>query len=93
VRDASNGQAALDELIAWKPTAIILDLMMPIMDGWTFRQQQRALGRADEVPVVVLSASRHLVPSNDLAAAALVAKPFDLDALIETLDELHRQHV
>jgi len=89
VRQAAHGRAALDVLASWTPTAIILDLMMPIMDGWEFREEQRALNVALDVPIVVLSASRQLMGADGLEPAAMVAKPFELDRLIGTIDGLH----
>lgn len=47
VRVAGDGRAALGVLAAWRPDAIVLDLMMPEMDGWAFRAAQHAL---PEVP-------------------------------------------
>src|SRR5581483_10950225 len=41
VRQAANGKEALAVLERWQPDAILLDLMMPVMDGWTFRREQR----------------------------------------------------
>src|SRR3954468_25043711 len=54
---AANGREALDYLhhIA-KPHVILLDLMMPVMDGWEFRRQQKADPEIAPVPVIVLSA-------------------------------------
>ena len=72
VREAQNGRQALDLLDGWRPDVIVLDLMMPVMDGWAFRAEQRARGLGAHVPVVVLSASRHAHASAEqLGAAAL----------------------
>ena len=43
VRTAANGREALAILREWRPDLILLDLMMPEMDGWEFRGEQRAL--------------------------------------------------
>ena len=88
-RVARDGREALGVLGGWQPDLIVLDLMMPVMDGRAFRARQRAMPGADAVPVVVLSAAHDsLRRGDDLGAAAVLAKPFDLDALLGTLDRL-----
>jgi two-component system chemotaxis response regulator CheY len=77
---ARNGKDALDLLERWRADVVVLDLMMPIMDGWTFADRMRERWR---IPIVVLSAatdlSRH---AKRLEAADVVPKPFDLDSLL-----------
>jgi len=80
VTQATNGMEALAMLASREPEVIILDLWMPVMDGWAFRRAQ--LASHPHIPVVVLSA---LDLSSDrlqeLRANALIGKPFDLDVL------------
>lgn len=86
VREAIHGADALEILGGFRPHLIILDLMMPVMDGWTFRAHQRARGMATHVPLLVLSASRRAAETRAaLGAAAVVIKPFDLDDLVITV--------
>ena len=86
VREAVHGVEALDLLGWWRPHLIILDLMMPVMDGWTFRAHQRARGIATQVPLLVMSASHRAAETRAaLGAAAVVIKPFNLDDLITTV--------
>jgi CheY-like chemotaxis protein len=83
---ASNGVEALAYLRSGveKPCLILLDLMMPVMDGQTFRAEQRADPELADIPVVVISAYRDVEKyANDLAAEYL-AKPVRLDTLLET---------
>ena len=88
-RRARDGREALDVLAAWRPDVILLDMMMPGMDGWDFREEQQRLDVATDVPVVVLSASRRIANLDpQFAAAAVIAKPFDLDNLLEVVDQL-----
>jgi CheY-like chemotaxis protein len=83
VQVAANGRAALTILCQWRPDLILLDLMMPEMDGWLFRAEQRALPGVADVPVIVLSATRDLAAkAHDLEPAQVFAKPFDLEALL-----------
>lgn len=80
VTEASNGAEALALLTTAQPDAIVLDLWMPVMDGWVFRRAQRATH--PDIPVIVMSAldlsSERL---EELDASAILGKPFDLDTL------------
>lgn len=87
VETAANGKEALDILERWKPCVILLDLMMPVMDGWTFREEQRRTGST--VPVVLLSAAGRLDEhERSLGAAATITKPFDIDRVISTIERV-----
>ena len=79
---AKNGRDALDYLSHSIPSLIILDLMMPIMSGWEFRERQRADPRLSSLPVVVTSASG-LAPEID--ADALIPKPIDFALLMSAV--------
>ena len=82
VDEAINGADAMDRLQDTQPDAILLDLMMPVMDGWTFLDKCRAL-RTD-IPVVVMSAS-HDFPQGTQVRASF-RKPFDLDEVLRAVD-------
>jgi CheY-like chemotaxis protein len=83
VRTAHHGRAALETLDAWRPDLILLDLMMPVMDGWSFREAQRARPNAAHIPVIVLSAARGLSEIADaLRPVQVIPKPFELEEVI-----------
>jgi two-component system response regulator MprA len=87
VECAANGREALDILARSKPCVILLDLMMPVMDGWAFCEAQRRSG--DRTPVVLLSAAGRLdEQAQELCAAAFIPKPFDLDRVISTIEKV-----
>src|ERR1700694_4016978 len=89
VRVASNGRAALVTIGTWRPDVIVLDLMMPVMDGHTFRAAQRAAAETAQIPVIVLSAAHEVHGrAASLGAAAIFAKPFDLEALLNAIARL-----
>lgn len=85
---AKDGQDALRQLDGPAPQAILLDLTMPGMDGWTFRSRQRSDPRLARIPTVVISAAFAGDPRGVAAALApdaFLPKPFDLGSLIDAL--------
>jgi len=85
---ASNGKEALEILRQEKPACILLDLMMPVMDGWQFvgELEQRGWRQA---PLLILSADRAVQGhASKLHADAYLAKPFDLDELLGKVSQL-----
>jgi DNA-binding response OmpR family regulator len=94
VRVAGDGRAALDTLGAWRPDLIVLDLMMPIMDGQAFRVAQRSAPVTADIPVIVLSAAHNVhARAAGLGAAAVFAKPFDLIALLDAVESVLRRQI
>src|SRR5437870_1634225 len=86
----SNGREALSHLhTAPRPDLIILDLRMPIMDGWQFRVEQKRDSALSTIPVLAMSAD-----SSPKAAAidadAYLSKPFDLEDLLNAVDDIRR---
>jgi len=79
---ARNGQEAFVVLETERPALIILDLMMPVMDGWEFRRRLTD-HPAGLTPVLIVSADRDLAgKAASLNAQGYIAKPFDLDVLV-----------
>ncbi len=84
----SNGREALDWLRASsKPDLILLDLMMPVMDGWQFRIAQREDPKLATIPVLALSADS-TSKAVAIDADAYLKKPVDYDRLIDTVERL-----
>ncbi|GEJ57746.1 response regulator [Anaeromyxobacter diazotrophicus] len=83
---ARNGQEALQHLRQGliQPALILLDLMMPVMDGRQFRAEQLEDPRLARIPVVVMSAS----DDGEVRAEGRVAKPFELQALLDVVSRL-----
>ena len=91
VATASNGAEALEVLRkdhAKPPSVILLDLMMPVMNGWQFITAQKDDPKIARIPVVVLSAvGSHVQNVAPLDVAAFMRKPFELDQLLETIHQ------
>jgi CheY-like chemotaxis protein len=89
VRTAANGELALQALQQdGQASVILLDLMMPVMNGWQFREVQRQDPELSRIPVVVVTAagSRDELPA--ISADAWVSKPVDLDRLLAAIEPL-----
>ncbi|TMB00509.1 MAG: response regulator [Deltaproteobacteria bacterium] len=85
---AANGKEALDILEREHPSVILLDLMMPVMDGWQFVAELDHRGQRD-VPLLILSADRSVQGhAQQLRASGHLAKPFDLDELLGKVQQL-----
>ncbi len=82
VATATDGRAALDKVRRDPPDLILLDLVMPTMDGWSFLATRRTLSAERRPPVVVMSAVGGRYMARELGASDFVAKPFDVDALL-----------
>jgi CheY-like chemotaxis protein len=88
VATASNGQEALTQLqeSAERPSVIVLDLMMPVMDGWQFRARQRQDTRVANIPVIVCSAAGDVQNRGaSLEAQAYLAKPVEPGELLAAI--------
>lgn len=68
------------------PSLILLDLMMPRMNGWQFRERQLRDRRTRDIPVVIMTASRDL--RNPPHTSTLLLKPFSLDELLEQVHSI-----
>ena len=91
VRLASQGQQALDVMSAWTPDVVLLDLMLPVMDGWEFIRERDRRGIAPDARIIALSASRPTAEERSDRFAAVILKPFDLNRLLGTIEELAGQ--
>jgi CheY-like chemotaxis protein len=84
---ASNGKQALERLTEGvQPCVILLDLMMPVMDGWQFRQEQIRDQQLADIPVIVVSAAGKGRLA-DIDANAYLTKPVDLEQLLDRVIE------
>ena len=88
---AVHGQEALQKLggADLRPCLIILDLMMPVMDGRTFREQQLLRPGLSQIPVLIMSASQQVEQTaRELGTVGHLPKPLNLPALLEVVRDL-----
>lgn len=90
VQTAKNGAEALTTSQANPPALILLDLMMPVMDGWGFLEERLRQATLLRIPVIVLTAARSFANFewDRLAVFQVLSKPFDVDQLVTTVGQL-----
>lgn len=84
---AANGAEALEHLKAQKPYLVLLDLVMPVMDGRALLEKMRADPDLSDVPVVVSTSAPHLAPRD----VPVVPKPIDIGKMVEWLHRYGEQ--
>jgi CheY-like chemotaxis protein len=83
----ANGKEALVYLNSRElPCVILLDLMMPVMDGWEFRRCQQGDPRLAKIPVVVITAAGNQ-GANSIIAERVLPKPLHIDRVLEAIQQ------
>ncbi len=86
VISAAHGKEALEKLQnGSRPNLILLDLMMPVMNGWEFMDHLKLDPALSKIPIVILSAAGS--NQNKGHAVAVLRKPTDIDLLIQTIEQ------
>ena len=88
IRTASNGQAALDAIAEKKVDLVLLDLMMPIMDGFEVIRRLRTADETKDLPIIILSAlnsEQDISKGFQLGANDFINKPIILEKLINSV--------
>ena len=88
VREAANGADALVAVQAWRPDLIVLDLMMPVMNGWQFAETYGSLPPPHAPIVVITAAGPGAIQSAEHLGtiSAVLGKPIDLEVLHDSID-------
>jgi len=87
VETAVNGAEALDCIDRTAPSIILLDMRMPVLDGWGFVRALRERGQS--MPLVVMTAARDAHQwASEVGAAAYLAKPFNLVDVLDAVERL-----
>ena len=88
---AENGQVALDFLqsAVELPSLIILDLMMPVMDGFEFREIQATQSKFAKIPVIIMTAEGHINEKKMRTHASdAIRKPADIDTILQAVKKV-----
>src|SRR3954468_15031154 len=84
VESASNGEEALRMLERVRPSVVLLDMRMPVLDGWGFMRELKQ--REEHPPVLVMTAARNTRQwADEIGAQGHLSKPFDLDDLLDAI--------
>ena len=88
VDEAANGADALVMVERHAPDVILLDMRMPVLDGWGFAAELRRRGR--QIPIVVMTAARDAARwADEIAASGALSKPFAFEELLRAVREAH----
>jgi CheY-like chemotaxis protein len=88
---AEHGGVAISMLQAATdlPSVIVLDLMMPVMDGFQFREEQVKIPRLASIPVVIMTADGHLIEKQTrVGAVAALKKPANVDDILSVVKRI-----
>ena len=89
VRSAGDGRSALALVLDWIPCLILLDIMMPVMDGRAFLRELWRLENLAATPVVLVSgAGGPMLSDVSMRVADVIRKPFNFDRLLDTVSRL-----
>ena len=91
ITEATNGAEGFQAIQENIPDCVILDLMMPVVDGFGFLKRVRSVIELVNVPILILTASedeRNRVRGFNYQADAYMSKPYDLQELTEEVDRL-----
>jgi CheY-like chemotaxis protein len=95
--EAGDGQEGIDQVLAFHPDAVIVDLMMPIMNGWEFAEACHRLPEYRALPLIAISAARDLTRQTEelekKGIVAALAKPFNIHQLLELIEHATDNHV
>jgi CheY-like chemotaxis protein len=83
---AGDGAEALARVETDAPDVIVLDLKMPVMDGNEFARRYHARS-GPKAPIVVISAVQRLAEASEVRACAMLAKPFELQVLLDAISQ------
>lgn len=89
VYTASNGQEALDKVTEHKPEILVLDIMMPEMDGFEVLEKIKGDDDLSAIPVIMLTAKGQpvdVLKGYKMGASSYMTKPFNLNELVENIE-------
>jgi CheY-like chemotaxis protein len=90
VREAADGQKCLSVFTDWEPDIVLMDMSMPVMDGYEATRRIKAMGKGSETPVIAVTASALDEARKEVAEAGaddFISKPFREAELFETLNQ------
>lgn len=86
VRVATEGRDAVEQVRSFEPHVLILDVMLPFLDGWSVLENLKTLPEDRRPKVILVSAAAGVADraqEESIAVASFLAKPFDIDELLD----------
>ena len=85
---ARNGKEAFDLLESEIPSAVLLDLRMPVMSGWSLLEAIKKIPRLSNLPVIIISAYGFEWEAELVGASGYISKPIDVDKIRSAVDQI-----
>ena len=86
IESASNGEEGVNQAKAFRPDVILMDIMMPVMDGWEATKTLRANPEFDNTKIIVFTTTHQLKKAKEVGANQVVLKPFDIKQLVRAIN-------
>lgn len=84
----ASGETALNDALAFEPDVVLLDLMMPVVDGFEVARRLNGNARTKALPIVVMTAMHDAsARAAEIGTTLWLAKPFDIGELIDTVEQ------
>ncbi len=91
VATSVDGEDGLKKARSYSPDVVLLDIMMPGMDGWQTLRRMKSDPQTADIPVIIFTAKEYFRGrelSRQAGAAEYISKPFEAEDLIETIDQI-----
>jgi CheY-like chemotaxis protein len=96
VEIAANGQEGVDIATKWKPDLILLDVIMPVMDGYEACKRLKAQDETREIPIIIVTAADHRrglgAKCLEEGAVGMITKPFEAADLLDSIHGVFNGH-
>lgn len=87
---APDGRTALDEVREHHPNVVLLDIMMPVMDGYAFLDERRKDPSLSRIPVAIITAGRSVDPTRIGEPLEIISKPINVQQLMDAVQQLRK---
>jgi two-component system, OmpR family, alkaline phosphatase synthesis response regulator PhoP len=91
VISSPDGESGLDKIKSTEPDLVLLDLLLPGIDGWEVARRIRANPKTAKTPIAIITASRQEASEKkafDVGAIRIIEKPFDYQDILEVVEKL-----
>ena len=84
----ASGETAVDDALTFEPDVVLLDLMMPVVDGFEVARRLKARSETQSLPIVVMTAMQDASSrAQEIGTEHALSKPFDIAELLDTIEQ------